>query len=99
MAERKRQVGGEKEAFWRGIGDYVGRFAFKSVATADFRRSMEGAAARDLGWFFDPWLMQPGLPRLHASHVWDEASRRLMPAPEFLQPKLLLSNSVSWRLR
>ena len=72
-----RRVMGD-EAFWRGLRDHLARFAFGSADTADFRRSMEAAAGRDLGWFFDEWLMRPGLPHLTTTHRWDEPSLRLL---------------------
>ncbi len=80
-----RRVLGD-EIFWRGLHDYLARFAFSSADTADFRRSMEAAASRDLGWFFDQWLIRPGLPRLNASHRWDEGSRRLLVRVEQNRP-------------
>ncbi len=50
------------EAFWSGIREYYRLYRDKNASTADFRRVMEEASGRELGWFFDQWLH----PRRHA---------------------------------
>jgi aminopeptidase N len=72
-----RRILGE-EAFWNGLREYLRRNAFGNVETSDFRRAMEAAAGRDLGWFFGQWLLRPGFPSLHVSHRWDESGRRIV---------------------
>jgi len=67
-----------EDPFERGLKEYLARFAYRAAETADFRRSMEAAAGRDLGWFFDQWLLRPGLPSLRTSYRWDEARRRVV---------------------
>jgi aminopeptidase N len=46
------------------LEQYGKEHKFQSVETADFRRSMERAAGRDLGRFFHDWLERPGNPEL-----------------------------------
>jgi aminopeptidase N len=48
------------DAFQRGIRSYYQRHFNANATTADFRRAMEEASGRDLGWFFEQWLYQPG---------------------------------------
>jgi aminopeptidase N len=72
-----RRLLGE-DAFWSGLRQYLSRFAYQNADTADFRRAMEDAAGRDLGWFFEQWLSRPGLPNLEVSRRWDPAGRRIV---------------------
>lgn len=54
-------------AFFAGIRDYYRTWRDSSVLSADFERVMERAAGRNLGWFFDEWLRQPGYPQLQVA--------------------------------
>jgi aminopeptidase N len=60
-------------AFQRGIRDYYQRHVNGNATTADFRRAMEEASGRDLGWFFDQWLYNPG--RLKVAGTWTYDTR------------------------
>jgi aminopeptidase N len=62
-------------AFFRGIRAYYLTFRDSSVLSEDFQRVMERAAGRDLGWFFQQWLYQPGYPQLDAALQVDSATR------------------------
>lgn len=62
------------EAFFRGIRGYYSAFAGRTATTDDFRRVMEAAAGRDLGWYFRQWLEEPGYPILAASTTRDETT-------------------------
>jgi len=50
------------ETFWSGIRDYYSLYRDGHASTTDFRRVMEEAAGRDLGWLLEQWLYQGGLP-------------------------------------
>ncbi len=54
------------DAWWRGIKLYVGRHKDQAVVTDDFRKAMEEASGRDLGWFFEQWVLRGGHPELSA---------------------------------
>ena len=54
------------DAWWRGIKAYVATNKDRNVETADFRKAMETATGRDLGWFFDQWVYKGGHPELTA---------------------------------
>lgn len=45
-----------ERAFWGGLRRYTREHFGRSVTTADFQRSMERAAGRDLSEFFDAWV-------------------------------------------
>jgi aminopeptidase N len=61
--------------FRDGIRAYVKGNADRAVTSEDFRRSMEGACGRGLGWFFDQWVYGAGYPVLEVS--WE-----VLPAPK-----------------
>ncbi len=65
------------DAFWSGIREYYRRYRDASASTADFRRVMEEASGRDLGWFFDEWLTRSTEPSFEGSWHYDAAARRI----------------------
>jgi aminopeptidase N len=60
--------------FFRGIRDHYRQHVHGVATTADFRRTMESAANRDLGWFFEQWLYRPGFPIFRTAWRWDAAA-------------------------
>lgn len=48
--------------FFQCLLNYRTAFTGKSATTADFRASCEQTSGRDLGWFFDEWVMNGGAP-------------------------------------
>ena len=65
------------EAFWSGLREYYRLYRDKNASTADFRRVMEEASGRELGWFFDQWLTRGGMLKVGGSWRWDAAARVL----------------------
>ncbi len=63
------------EAFFAGVRDYYATLRDGTAWTADFARVMEEASGRPLGWFFEQWVVRPGMPVLAASVV-EEGGRR-----------------------
>jgi len=59
------------DVFFEGIRSYYQRYAGRNATTDDFRQVMESAAGRDLRWFFDQWLREPGYPVLDTDWAWD----------------------------
>lgn len=57
--------------FWDGVRNYVETFAYQTVETDDFRRTMERSSGRSLGKFFDQWLRSPGYPKLKVTFEHD----------------------------
>ena len=70
------------EAFWSGIREYYRLYRDKNASTADFRRVMEEASGRELGWFLDQWLHRGGMLKVGGRWRWDAATRvpRQMPS-------------------
>jgi aminopeptidase N len=74
------------ETFQAGIRNYYARYQNKNATTADFQRVMEETSGRELGWFFQQWLYQPGgLPRLRGGWRHDAANRRIVLELEQVQ--------------
>jgi aminopeptidase N len=73
-------------AFWAGIRAYYRQHQNANATTADFRRAMEQAAGRDLGWFFEQWLTRGGFLRLRARWTHDTSAWQLRLELEQLQP-------------
>jgi aminopeptidase N len=65
------------DAWWRGIKLYVATNKDRNVETADFRKAMESASGRDLGWFFDQWVYHGGHPELSARWRYEEDDKTL----------------------
>jgi aminopeptidase N len=73
------------EAFQRGIRSYYRNHFNGNATTADFRREMEAASGRDLGWFFDQWLYKPGRLKLAGTWTWDAQAKAVRVALEQVQ--------------
>lgn len=79
------------ETFWRGIRAYYARYYNGNASTADLRREMEEVSGQELGWFFDQWLRQGGVPRVvgewaHAEGVLRLALRQEQADHQFRLP-------------
>jgi aminopeptidase N len=59
------------EVFFRGLRTYVERFKFRTVETADFRKTLEEVSGRSLEQFFAQWCFRPGVPRVAIRAHWD----------------------------
>lgn len=73
------------EAFQRGIRTYYQRHFNANATTADFRRAMEGASGRELGWFFDQWLYRPGTLEIAGRWSYDARARQVRIALDQVQ--------------
>ena len=62
-------------AFFQGIPLYYLGFQHHNALTGDLQDAMQDATGRDLSWFFDQWLFQPGHPIFEATWAWDEKSK------------------------
>jgi hypothetical protein len=56
----EREVG--EESFFRALRMLVREKAFEPVSWADIEESFERSSERELGWFFDQWVLRKGLP-------------------------------------
>lgn len=59
------------DTFWEGIRAYYREYRDANASTADFRRVMEEASGQELGWFFDQWLRQGGIPAINVKWRYD----------------------------
>jgi len=73
-------------AFFTGIRAYYRTYRDSSVTSDDFRRTMEAASGRDLGWYFDQWLRQPGYPQLDVTWRYDARAREAVLDVAQVQP-------------
>jgi len=73
-------------AFWAGVRDYYREFQDRNAETADFRRAMEKASGRPLGWFFDQWLTRGGMLKVKVGWIYDPAAKELRLEIDQIQP-------------
>ena len=57
------------EAFFAMLKDFVQQYRYKEASTEDFRKIAEKHLGSDLGWFFDQWIEDGGLPLLKWNHT------------------------------
>jgi len=74
------------DRFWDGIREYYARFKNGNASTDDFKRVMEEAGRRDLGWFFQQWLYRGGVPRVIGRWSYDQSTRSLVIDLEQTKP-------------
>jgi aminopeptidase N len=72
-------------AFQRGIRTYYQRHFNGNATTADFRRAMEEASGRDLGWFFEQWLYKPGTLKIAGRWSYDAGAKQVRIALDQVQ--------------
>ena len=65
------------EVFWRAIRTYYRTYRDANATTDDFRRIMEEASGRELGWFFRQWLTRSGAPQLRGGWRYDAVAKTL----------------------
>ncbi|MBM4109606.1 MAG: hypothetical protein FJ255_12495 [Phycisphaerae bacterium] len=73
------------DVFFKGVRTYVDRFKYRTVETADFRKTMEEVSGRSLEQFFAQWCHRPGVPRLKLQARWDSGRGVLSIAGEQTQ--------------
>jgi aminopeptidase N len=73
------------DAFWAGIREYYKEYRDQNASTSDFRRVMEKASGRELGWFFDQWLTRGGFLKLRARWTYDPAAKSVRIEVDQLQ--------------
>jgi aminopeptidase N len=59
------------EPFFKTLRHFLHRYAFDTVDTADFIRSVKSVTGQNLDWFFDQWLFKPGHPAFEVKSVWN----------------------------
>lgn len=71
MIHQLRYILGD-DIFFRGLRDYVKRFAFKNPDTHDFMRSLEETSGVSLESYFEQSFFKTGHPELDVEYSWEE---------------------------
>ena len=66
------------EAFVAGLRDYYRTYRNGLATTDDFRRTMERASGKELGWFFSQWLTRSGMPDIKGTWRYDVKARQVV---------------------
>lgn len=63
------------EVFFRGVREFVDRFRYQTVETADLRKTLEEVSGESLQRFFAQWCFRPGVPVLDVEVKWEAGTR------------------------
>jgi aminopeptidase N len=66
-----------EDAWWRGIREYVRRYAGQTVTTADFQSTMEEVSGVPLGPLIDQYVLGAGHPELGVRWEWRPETRQV----------------------
>ncbi|MBI4052225.1 MAG: hypothetical protein HY400_06940, partial [Elusimicrobia bacterium] len=66
-----------REAFRRGLKDYLTRFALENATYQDFFAAMEAASGQNLQPFVNSWLLRRGYPLLAIEQRWDARKKSM----------------------
>jgi aminopeptidase N len=62
-----------EQLFWKCLGEYLRRNAFKPVETDDLRKVIDDLSGRSYARFFQQWIYRAGCPEIAANYSWDDA--------------------------
>lgn len=71
----RRRLG--EEVFWKSIRRYGSEHKYRSVETADFRKTLESETGRSLERFFYDWTERPAHPVLEISSEYQAEAKQL----------------------
>ncbi len=74
MLHQLRYLLGDAD-FFRGVKEYVRRFAYKNADTHDFMRVVEETTGISLEQYFEQSFYRAGHPELEVEYSWDEGSK------------------------
>jgi len=80
----------EEDVFWTGIRKYYEKFMNKNVVSEDFQKVMEKVSEKDLSWYFEQWLYQPGQPKYSGHWTYDKNAKELYIKLDQIQESGLL---------
>jgi aminopeptidase N len=72
--------------FFDGLRHYYDAHRYGNATTADLRHALEQASGKDLQWFFQQWVYEPGYPQLQVSRQWDADSSVVVMKVAQVQP-------------
>ena len=58
--------------FKKGLRFYTKENAYKNVESFDLKKSFEVTTGKNLYWFFNQWMYNPGLPKLTVEHKYSK---------------------------
>jgi len=59
------------DPFFRVLSIFLHEYAFQSVDTHDFMKTVKDVTGRNMDWFFDQFLFRPGHPVFDVASEWD----------------------------
>lgn len=62
------------EPFFRTLSAFLHEFAFQSVDTHDFMKTVKEVTGRNMDWFFEQFIFSPGHPVFDVSSDWNAES-------------------------
>jgi len=67
-----------EEKFWKGLRNYLTKFAHANVLSQDFIQVMQESCGENLQNFFDQWLLQAGIPHLQISWSYNAMQKKIL---------------------
>jgi aminopeptidase N len=61
-----------EETWWKILGEWMTRYAHKSVYTHDLENLFTEMTGEDFGWFFEQWIYKAGYPECKIKCTYDE---------------------------
>lgn len=59
-----------ESTFWEAVRAYLTAMRGRGATTEDLRAAFEAVSGRDLGRFFDQWVLRGGTPKLRVEYEW-----------------------------
>jgi hypothetical protein len=88
-----------EDRFTGMMREYWSTYRGRSASTADFQRVVEHATGQKMGWFFDEWVYQSGIPTYryawHAEQEGESWKVKLRVEQERVPPEFLMYVPVS----
>lgn len=72
--------------FWKAIQNYYEKYKYSNALTEDFQRAAEEVSNKNLSFFFQQWLYQPGIPKLNISWNYKAINNQTTAAVEDTGP-------------
>jgi len=65
------------DTFFRTLSTFLHQNAFKPVDTHDFMKTIKEVSGKNMDWFFEQYIFNPGHPIFEVSKSWDAAKKTL----------------------
>ena len=74
------------DKFRAGLREYYRIYRDGNASTSDLRKVIEETSGRDLGWFFEQWLVRAGSPVVEGNWIYDAQGKKIVVELEQTQP-------------